>query len=218
MLRLFLRFLEAIGHKKLLVNWDGKIIAYRWYLFYLEDDEDRRLIARLPNIYIHENLLLDTPDGPDSHCHAWPTWSYMLRGGYWEEVDGKLRFNAQGTIAKLGRRQFHRITQCVPGPDGTTMTVFMHGFRNTNWSFRAAPCDKLCETCAEKYGRCVNTTKETPYEVHFGGRGKWRAVTWFHSKTPGLAGHIALRQRAAAYVRPLSRDEINARAAKEYLR
>lgn len=213
-LDLFLKLLERIGRKKLLVNWDGEVIAYRWYVFYVEEDEDDRFIAKFPNVYIHQNLKHETPDGPDSHTHAFNSYSLIMSGGYHEEVDGKSRYNAKGTIAKLKHRQFHRIVKVDPG----TMTLFMRGWRKGPWSFKAAPCEKICETCSSEYGACVNTLKETPYELHFSGKGQWRAVRWFPSNTPGLERKLAIRREAIKKVKVLSRDEVNARAAKEHHR
>ncbi len=210
---MFLKLLEKLGRKKVLVNFAGEIIANRWYVFYLEEDEDPRWIAKLPNLYIHQNVKTDTPDGPDSHHHAWNTWSLILNGSYTEEVNGKTRYNWRWSIAKLKVTDFHRIVCCAPN----TWTAFFHGFRIGKWGFKAKACATLCETCGVKYGACVNTLTETPYDVHFGGKGAWRAVRWFASNFPDLAAKIERRRRAIKKVKVLTRDEINARVAKERL-
>lgn len=205
-----LTLLEFFGRKKVLAHPDGTVIANRWYVFYKEEDEDKRLIAMLPNVYIHQNLKKDTPDGPDSHHHAWPTRSLILSGGYWEEVDGVERFNGRWSVADLKYTQLHRIVKCLPN----TWTLFMHGFRLGPWGFKSKPCTKVCDTCASRYGECFNVKHETPYDLHFGGKGAFRAVRWFDSNEPGLEDRLARRRKAILKVRQLSRDEVNARAAK----
>jgi hypothetical protein len=213
LLDLFLRLLEWMGRKKVLVDFAGNVRAYRYYVFFMEEDEDTRLIGRLPNIYIHVNVELNTPDGPDTHRHPWNTYSYMIRGGYLEEVNGKYRFHETGTVARLRHTDYHRVVQVRPG----TVTAFMHGWRRGPWLFRLAPCAAVCPSCDEKYGKCYNEVSTVPHATFFGSKGKWRTARWFLSKTPGLRAMIERRRRASADVRvkQLSTEEVRSRMASE---
>jgi hypothetical protein len=208
-----LRVLEKLGRfRKLQIN--GEFIATRHFLLFKEEDEDSRLRARFPNVWIHHNLRTETPDGPDSHTHPWDTWSYMWHGGYWEEVDGVERFHDQGTWAVLKHGQYHRITKCLPN----TVTIFAHGFRKGPWTFKEAPCEHLCEACAPK-GQCFAATNLVPYEQHFGGKGSRRAVQWHDADEPNLDKRMSRRRRAIASgrVKLLTREEVRHRLAKEHL-
>ncbi len=211
MLGLLLRLLEKAGRKKVLVNFMGEVVAYRWYVLYLEEDEDTRFIARFPNIYIHQNLMPDTPDGPEPHKHAWNTYSLMLNGGYWEEVNGRERYNPPGSWALLKYGDYHRITKTNPN----AWSMFCHGFRKGRWGFKQKACETICATCAEKYGVCVNTTRDVPYEAHFGGKALKRRVHWFPSKEPGLEKRLARRREAVKKITLPTLDEVNARITAE---
>lgn len=204
----FLAVLERLGRKKILVNFDGTIAVQRWYLLYLEDDEDHRFIARFPNAYLHVDLKLETPDS--SHHHAWNTYSLVLKGGYVEEVDGVQKTFKVGDLVKLRYDQHHRLVSCEPG----TITLFMHGWRRGPWAFKLKPCVKLCDTCATKYGRCVNEIKETAYKENVDVTGDWRMTAWFLSNTPGLKEKLARRRRSLGKVKVLSREEVLSQAAK----
>lgn len=211
MIRFLLWLLEKLGRKKVLMDFTGQVIAYRWYVLYREEDEDERLIARFPNIYIHQNLREQTPDGPDSHHHAWNTYSLMLSAGYHEEVDGALRYNKRLSWACLKHSQYHRITAVDPN----SWTMFCHGFRKGPWGFKMKACATVCETCAALDGVCLNTKHIVPHATYFGSKKAWRSVAWFPSNTPGLGKRIARRQAAIKKVRVVGRDEVNARVTKE---
>lgn len=206
-----LRLLEKMGRKKVLMDFTGQVIAYRWYVLYREEDEDERFIARFPNIYIHQNLRRETPDGPDAHRHAWNTYSWMISGGYSEEVNGVLRRNPRWSWARLKHTDYHRIVATEPN----AWSVFCHGFRRGPWGFRMKACDAICETCAGVDGVCMNTKHVVPHATYFGSKKAWRSVAWFHVGMPGLARRIARRQAAIKKVRVVGRDEVNARVTKE---
>lgn len=211
MLGLLLSLLEKIGRKKVLMDFTGQIIACRWYVLYSEEDEDQRLIAKFPNIYVHQNLRLETPDGPDSHRHAWNTYSWMISGGYSEEVNGVMRVNRRWSWAVLKNTDYHRIVKVEPN----AWSIFCHGFRKGAWGFKMKACDTVCPTCAAVDGICLNTKVVVPHATYFGSKKAWRSVAWFPSKMRGLAKKVARRQAAIKKVTVVGRDEVNARVTKE---
>jgi len=208
-----LAWLDARGRKKILVTFEAAIAAQRWYLGFLEEDEDRRRIARLPNAYLHKDLAIETPGS--AHRHAWNSYIIILRNGYRQLIDGVPHEHKAGDLVLLRHDQFHEITHCEPG----TVTLFMRGFRRGNWHFKVATCATLCGRCAEVYGQCVNGIKTTPYELNAADGGEWRKTTWFSTKTPGLERKLRVRRRALAgdrvRARILTRDEILHRACRE---
>ena len=207
----FLSWLEKRGRKRILVDVLGNIIASRHYVFFVEEDDDPSV--RWPNVFIHHNLRLESPDGPDAHQHPWATWSFILRGGYWEEVDGVKRYNPTHSIARMKVGQFHRITQVDPG----TVTLFFHGFRRVRWLFKETPCETVCDHCKAQYGRCFNATHTIPYNVHFGvmepsagvggllGKGVRRGIRWLDD-TPEVRDRISRLRRRSHNVKPIDRE------------
>lgn len=205
MLELLLLALEKMGRKKVLVSFDGQVLAHRWYLLYKEDDEDGRLIARLPNIYFHRSFQLESPDGPHMHRHAWNTWSRILAGGYLEEVNGlKVRKHGPGDWACLKHTDFHRILRFDPG----TLTMFCHGFRRSTWGFKAMPCKVVCGRCQERYGECVNRRTETPHSAHFSSDHSWRTTAWIDANRPGLEDQLRRRREAVKRVQVLTPGQV----------
>jgi hypothetical protein len=210
-----LNLLDKLGRKKVLVDFAGNQIVHRYYLFYHEDDQDTRWIAKLPNIYIHHNLV-EYPDGPDLHCHPWNTWSFILNGGYIEEFENdKKKYNPRWSFFGRSRDTFHRIAKADPN----TWTVFMHGWRKRDWSFKSHPCKIVCSTCSEKYnGECYNAKNEAPYEAYFDTKGgAWKATVWFRTTLPGLWEKIARRQRAVQKVKVKPLDEVKSEIICEKL-
>lgn len=211
MIDIFLSWLTKRGRRRTLVKFDGSVSAYRHFPFWVEEDEDRR---RWPNLWIHQNVELKTPDGPDTHRHPWPTYSYIWRGGYIEEVNGQMRWRGRGSFAVLRHTDYHRIVRVVDG----TVTLFFHGWRRGPWLFKLQPCAQVCESCAKKYGRCYNELNTVPHAVFFGTKGKWRTARWFPSLMPGLAKIIERRRRAIQDKRlnRISEEEVRSRMSSEH--
>lgn len=210
LLNLILKVLSFLGRRKDFYTFAGEHIASRWYVLYMEEDEDTRWIAKLPNIYIHRTMV-ENPDGPDIHRHGWTSWSWCLRGGYLEEVDGKFREHKVPGIVRVKYDQYHRIVKCIPG----SITVWIRGFRKGRWAFKMKPCEKVCDTCSIKYGKCLNEFTELTHSQHFGGKGQKRSSGWF-TPSEELKRKMARRREAIksprVHVKP--RDEIMAEASK----
>lgn len=216
-LRAFLNFLDLLGRRKTFAAFTGIAFNNRWFIGYVENDEDARPIAKLPNLYLHQNLERESPDGPDEHYHAWNTWSLILSGGYWQVVDGALSFHGRWSIVRLKHTQRHRIVRCLPN----TWTLFFHGWRVSTWRLKVQGCSVLCSTCGPA-GTCYAASHDIPYDIYFGGAGgKYRRGRWF-KWTPELERTLRIRRKALEKggdrIKPLSRDELNAeicRAAHE---
>lgn len=129
----FLRFLERIGRKRVIMDRDG-VHPYlvRYYIF-LKDRE------RFPfNVFLH-NFLRSDPD--DIHDHPWMWSTIILKGGYWEWVptycngiiNGETRiWRGPGTMRFNKAEAYHRI-EIEPGVD--CWTLFMTGRRIREWGF-----------------------------------------------------------------------------------
>lgn len=214
----FQRWLDRIERerraKKVMLTFEAKIEAQRWYLVFLEEDEDPRLIARLPNAYFHRDFAAETPG--DSHSHPWPTASLILRGGYAALVDGELQEYRAGDLAVLRHDQFHEVVRCEPG----TCTLFIHGFRRRPWEFKLKPCETVCDHCASKYGTCAGAVRTIPYEAtaQESATGKWRKRTWFNTSDVDVDRMIRVRKRALKdkSFDVLSRDEFVQAQAREH--
>jgi hypothetical protein len=211
LLNLFLKLLSFLGRRKDFYTFAGEHIATRWYLLYEEEDEDTRWIAKFPNIYFHHTLV-EHPDGPDTHRHAWNSWSWCLRGGYSEWVNGQVREHKAPGVVSVKANEFHRIITCKPG----SITMWIRGFRKGKWAFKMKPCDTICNTCETNYGRCLNEFTELSHDQYFGGKGNKRASGW-HKPSLELERKMTRRRAAIQHytVKVQSRDQIMAEASKK---
>ncbi len=125
---MFLKFLEKIGRKKLLLDRGKSHPEYhkakpwinRYYLFF------RNRPKWLPfNIIIHE--LLDDDHGDGVHSHMCPYITIILRGGYWEILKDGKHWRPPGYIGFRSANNLHRVdlkpgtkplTIFIPGPFG----------------------------------------------------------------------------------------------------
>lgn len=200
---LLLLWLNAkCGAKNTLADFTGRAIVNRWWIVHRERHEDT---AVLPNIVVHQNLTPDTPDGPDSHRHGRSSCSWIVAGGYWEEVDGVLRYNARWSFARVRYDQFHRIVKVDPG----TWTIFMLGWRRLPFAFHQKPCVTVCETCAATTGVCQAAALDIPYSAHFGDKGARKRVFWTDDSAPAQR-RLRIRRRAIKKFQLPSSDELAA--------
>ena len=125
---MFLKFLEKIGRKKLLLDRGKSHPEYhkakpwmsRYYLLF------RNRPKWFPfNIIIHEMLNDDHGDGV--HSHLCPYMTIILRGGYWETTKNGKHWRPPGYIGFRSANNLHRvdlkpgtipITIFIPGPFG----------------------------------------------------------------------------------------------------
>ena len=125
---MFLKFLEKIGRKKLLLDRGKSHPEYhkakpwmnRYYLLF------RNRPKWFPfNIIIHEMLNDDHGDGV--HSHLCPYMTIILKGGYWETTKNGKHWRPTGYIGFRSANNLHRVdlkpetkplTLFIPGPFG----------------------------------------------------------------------------------------------------
>lgn len=134
MKQLFLRWLDRIGRKRIVMDQvNDEPYLERYYVFL----KDRKHFPF--NIFLHKFLKSD-PD--DVHDHPWPYATLILKGGYYEWLP---QFNSKGQkIGELqvwrgpghfricGANSFHRIEL---DPSITAWTLFMPGPQQREWGF-----------------------------------------------------------------------------------
>jgi len=177
----FLKFLEKHGRKRVLVDYYGNIMLNRYFVLYKEDPvEPTSWISKLPNIWIHEFIRPDRPDGGMEHQHPWSFVSYMVSGYYVEILNDKEIIRKSGDIFRVKKTDVHTLVETKTG----TTTIFMHGIRQGPWFFKPKKCETLCETCAANFGKCYVDSKIFEYNElakQFDTKrdNQWRAPTWF---------------------------------------
>ena len=125
---MFLKFLDKIGRKKLLLDRGQLHPEYRkakpwmnrYYLFF------KKRPRWFPfNILIHE--MLDDDHGDGVHTHMCPYITIILRGGYWETIKNGKYWRPPGYIGFRLANNLHRVdlkpgtkplTIFIPGPFG----------------------------------------------------------------------------------------------------
>ncbi len=122
---MFLKFLEKIGRKKLLLDRGKSHPEYhkakpwmnRYYLLF------RNRPKWFPfNIIIHE--LLDDDHGDGVHSHLCPYMTIILRGGYWETTKNGKHWRPTGYIGFRSANNLHRVDL---KPDTIPLTIFIPG-------------------------------------------------------------------------------------------
>lgn len=134
MIKMFLKFLDKIGRKRIIMDRQSdEPYLERYYLFLKERNW-------FPfNIFLHRFLKGD-PD--DVHDHPWPYATLILRGGYYEwipEFDadggkiGEVRhWRGPGHFRVCSSNSYHRIEL---KQEVTAWTLFMPGPHNREWGF-----------------------------------------------------------------------------------
>lgn len=129
----FLRWLERIGRKRIVMDRQhNEPYLERYYLFL----KDRK---RFPfNIFLHHFLKGD-PD--DVHDHPWPYFTLILKGGYWEWIPQMVNgrqigeyavWRSPGHFRFCKSTSYHRIEL---DPSVECWTLFMPGPQKREWGF-----------------------------------------------------------------------------------
>ena len=115
----------------------------RWWLFNAYEDADgnrpRRnfLMRMLPSVRVHHILRKD--EGRDMHDPPWSARTFILRGWYLEEREGRglcteMRYARDvGTTCRLRFGEFHRITAVSRGG---VWTLFITWRYRGEWGFK----------------------------------------------------------------------------------
>ena len=93
----------------------------------------RLMLLRTPwlGVYVH---IIRRPDWARcEHDHPWPFVTFVLRGGYEEEIGGRLFVRHPGYIGYRPRSFEHRIVRLLKGP---ALTFVIRGRNGEAWGFR----------------------------------------------------------------------------------
>lgn len=142
-----LRWADRYSRKRAPDNPIGGDYLHRWYVTPWRRWGDpqstsriRRLIARLPNVYLHRFGRSDYDRA--LHDHPWPSVSLILEGGYYEHVPEQPEiehsperrvWRPAGSVTARRATARHRIE--LPPSSGCVTTVFVTGFRRRQWGF-----------------------------------------------------------------------------------
>lgn len=197
-----LEFLRSIGRKYAFVDFYGDVIFYRYYVFYDEEKYGDKG-GFWPNILIHEFPGDPEGEGPDAehiHAHPYSTLSYIIKGGYTEQVDDGFalthRETKAGQFTNVPYTSYHRIKTVEPG----TVTLFMHWFRRSTWRLRIQKCSEVCSVCWERNsGQCYRHTNLTTLNNHLDSTSpsegdEWRGVKWLQCG-PDFEQQLAKRKK-----------------------
>jgi|APCry1669189883_1035261.scaffolds.fasta_scaffold02848_8 hypothetical protein len=178
---MFLKLLEKLGRREVLVDATGNILFNRYYLLYHEKMDQPRWMDYLPNIYIHV-FSSSFWDGEDEHNHPWNAFAIILKGGYVEHRNGKKKKTKWFSFTS--HKDTHRIVDAKEG----TMSMFFHGFRKQNWNHHIKKHTTICDYCAkENNGQCLKTPQVTTgfatylNQANLPGKenlSRFRTMTW----------------------------------------
>lgn len=122
------------------IEVDGLRYLYRHYLLFLEDTQEYGKIVRRPevkfNVFLHNFLLPD----PDRHLHNHPWWyaTFVLWGGYYEEVftdetrkTTKLIWRGRFSF-RINNGNYHQVKHLS---EKGCYTLFFRGPKVRRWGF-----------------------------------------------------------------------------------
>lgn len=188
----FDRVMAKLGRKYALTDMFGNVSVYRYYIFFVEKNAPVSWKEKfLPNLLIHHFLgddpnddKADNPIGETSHVHPWPNLSFILKGGYTEELNYKtIKENNQFSFSLRAWNDSHRFISMKPN----TWTLFFHGMRRGFWAFDLRVHDTICNYCQQNNGNvCANTDKgqylnfPKSREIHLSSKESkgWRETRW----------------------------------------
>lgn len=205
---MILDLLARMGRKSVLVDGYARIRMVRFDLLWREEEAEGRW---WPNAWLHHMPGPDSPDAKDDpHKHPWSAVTIILKGGYLEVVNRKVR-RLITRCAFLSYKNNHRIDTILPG----TWTLFLHGVRRQPWTFHFDACETLCKACTERGTDCFKKANPVMEMTELFGKGG-DALQWIRW-TPQLERELSVKRRAlkmkkvAVPTRSDSADEYRAR-------
>ena len=186
--------MTKLGHKYALTDIFGNVSVYRYYIFFVEKNAPVTWKEKyLPNLMVHNFLgeettekkeVGDNPIGETSHIHPWSTLTFILKGGYSEELNyNQERDNKRFSFAYRNWSDSHRFIDIRPN----TWTLFFHGIRRGMWAFDLRVHDTICTYCQTNNDNvCANTGKGKSLnfpearEIHLTSKESkgWRETRW----------------------------------------
>jgi hypothetical protein len=169
---MFDRLMIKLGHKYAFVDVAGEVAVYRYYVFFAEKHIATTWKEKyLPNLLIH-HFVGKSPEQTSStipsvarevaHTHPWSTLSFILKGGYSEEINYKdIKVNKRFSLRYRSWDTSHRMLLTQPD----TWTLFFHGIRRGVWAFDLRVHEKVCDWCqANNDNVCFNEGKNRIHE------------------------------------------------------
>jgi quercetin dioxygenase-like cupin family protein len=89
----------------------------------------RLLSTGLFSVYIHR--IFKSDEDANEHSHPWNFLSFILKGGYIEQRNGKGKIMTPGNYMMMGVNEYHKITVIKP-----TTTLVITGPRICNWGYK----------------------------------------------------------------------------------
>jgi hypothetical protein len=130
---------------KKLASPSGRWVFWKWFKIMDKENPEEIYLKRLRfiqtpyfGIYVHWINRPDNDRGP--HNHPWPFTSFILRGGYSEDLyrqpmfrTGEVQHRTWGrfSLHSVALSAAHRITSAKPG----TISVIFMGKRSCDWGF-----------------------------------------------------------------------------------
>ncbi len=180
-MRWILKILEKMGRKYAYVDFYGDVLIYRYFPLFYEENEDKRWIGKLPNLFIHEypgNIEGDGPNSENPHAHPWSSLGFIVKGGYEERINfTESRITNRFNYSKLSYNDFHQLVKVEPG----TISFFFHWFRKSSWKLHLRQCENKCDICLGKNIECLKLREEKvdlkPYMDETNKNG-WRSTMY----------------------------------------
>lgn len=169
--KLFDWMMTKLGHKYAFVDVYGNIAVYRYYVFFVEKHAAVSWKEKyLPNLLVHHfmggapetNAKDNSVAREVAHTHPWSTLSFILKGGYSEEINYSIiKVNKRFSFSYRDWRVSHRMLLTEPN----TWTLFFHGIRRGIWAFDLKVHDKVCDWCQTNNDNiCFNVDKNKIHE------------------------------------------------------
>jgi hypothetical protein len=119
-------WLDRHGRHRRILDRDGHSLYLSRY--YLIGSADSRWFA----VMLHRFHRGDSD--PHRHNHPWAWWaSYVVAGGYWEDLATGWRYRRPGDLAIAGGSKLHRVE--LDERAGDVWTIFIAGPRRSSWGF-----------------------------------------------------------------------------------
>jgi hypothetical protein len=170
---------------------------YRYCVLRAERHTSRGWLDRLPNLFIHVYPGEPGGRGPDDaspHAHPYNSLGVIIKGGYTEVINEKVRRTTQAFGATyVSHKSFHRLESVLPG----TVSLFFHGWRKRKeWLIDRKKCATLCNECvAADKKACVKQAGVEPFRQDLDSDSVNRGVTTWVPVDAGFDDMIAKRKK-----------------------
>ena len=119
-------FMIKNKRKLTMVDTYGNVIIHKYCIFRKEslDPVERSKAKFWPNVYIHNFLWEESPDGPSSHSHSGTTLSFIVKGEYYEKYKQNIIHRKRWSINVVKFPEVHKLEWVKKD----TWTIFIRWF------------------------------------------------------------------------------------------